>query len=96
MKTQFNEQVIPIGNTDSPFLGPNPNRVGLILSADSVNRYNISFQSPAVLDRGIVIPPNTQALIIKADDIGSSLTQPIRAIAAAAITVSVVEIVKAA
>lgn len=54
----------------TPLAGPNPKRTALLVSAGPTNRVTINFGADAVLDRGLTVPPNTQALLISAAGFG--------------------------
>jgi hypothetical protein len=86
----------PVGLTDSPLLGANPYRVGLIISAPLTNRFTISFsEGVAVLDGGITLYPGATPLFLPPDPRQCWLTEPIRAISAVAPqVVNIVEIME--
>lgn len=85
-----------VGITDSPLLGPNPYRVGLIISAPLTNRFTISFDGvAAVLDQGITIYPGSNPFFLPPDPRQCWLTESIRAISAVAgQVVNIVEIME--
>lgn len=97
MKTGFNVTpviTIPTAN-DVQILGPNPNRVAVVLDAPTANRYTVTWDAAAVIGRGISMILGVQPLIITREQFGSVIGLPMRAIASgASVNISFIEIVE--
>lgn len=90
-----NAFTVSVDTADSPLLGSNPRRVGLIFSAPPTNRFTLSFGGTAVLDQGLTLYPAGNPLVLPTCTIGGSLSESIRAISAvAAQNVSGIEILE--
>jgi len=83
-KTGLFNPPVSVQITDTAIIGPDPNRVGLILSPGPTNRYSIAFGTAAVLDQGLTIPPGVSPLILSLEDLGDLITLDIRGISAVA------------
>lgn len=77
-------RTVTVGLTDTPLLGPNPQRKALILVAPSTNRYTVSFNGTAVLDAGLTIYPGQAPVVIDRDTYGDWTFGEVRAISAVA------------
>lgn len=65
-------------------LGPNENRVAIIVSAPPTNRITLSWDLNPTLDRGITLYPTNDPLILTREQIGTVIGQPLAAISAVA------------
>lgn len=83
-----NTQAVPfnvaVAMTDTPLLGPNPDRFAVTFSPPAANRYTISFGNSVALDAGVNVPAASQALTLTAVDVGNGIKEPIHAIFAVA------------
>jgi hypothetical protein len=78
------KRVVSVGTTDTPLLGPNKKRVGVIISCPSTNRITIDFGIPAVLDQALTMYPSGQPVQLFVRDWGDAIKEEIRAISAIA------------
>jgi hypothetical protein len=84
MKTVIETRLVTVATTATQLVGPNPNRVGVLLSAPPTNRYTFSWMPAAVLDQGVTLFPTDVPYKLLESEIGSAIEQPISAISAAA------------
>lgn len=62
-------------------LGPNPYRLGLLISCPVTNRVDVTFGKPAEANSGVTLYPAREPVWMPKAWIGDAITQPIFAIA---------------
>lgn len=65
-------------------VGPNPNRVAIVISSGPTNRITLNMGGIAALDAGINIHPLSSPLILDKETYGDAITNSINAISAVA------------
>lgn len=84
MHTAVNPVTTSVGVASTQVLGPNPKRIGILVSCPTTNRITLSFDQPAVLDAGIQLYPTNPPVWIPIQNIGDIITQPLHAVSSAA------------
>lgn len=79
--------------TSTVLLGPNPRRVGVVLSAPAANRISYSFGNVAVLDSGITLHAGQAPITLHKDQCGFDVASQLNAIASVQQAVSGTELV---
>lgn len=82
--TQRSQVDAPCTGTSQEVLGPNDQRIGLLLCSHSVVTMTYSFRRAAVAGAGIVLSPGQQPLFLSRCQWGSALGMELRAISSAA------------
>lgn len=72
---------VTVGTTSGQFIGPNPRRKALIISAPQSNHVTITTQNPAVAHMGLVIYAADPPVHLCACHVGDWIKQPLFAIA---------------
>jgi hypothetical protein len=92
-RSRRDQRTVSVGTTDSPLLGPNPQRKAIIFVAPATNRYTVSFTGAAVLDQGLTIYPGQPPMNLDRDVYGDAFIEEVRAISAGvAQIVSVIDV----
>lgn len=94
-ETSCNTVSKSVPTTSVQLLGPNPYRVAIIVSLGVTQRYTISFDRPAVIDRGIQISTIQGPTVFNRHNVGKLITRPLYAIShSAPQIVSIVEVIE--
>lgn len=86
-------RTVTVAVTSTVVFGPNPRRVGLVLSAPAANRVSFAFGEPAILDAGITLHATQAPITLHKDTCGFDVTQQINAIASVQSDVGVTELI---
>lgn len=96
MKTTIETRTVTVGTASTQLLGPNPRRVGVIVSSPPTNAITLSWAGAAVLNEGVTLFPADSPWAMYSYQIGSALGQPVFAISdVAGQNVAVTEIIAA-
>lgn len=94
MKLHTIHHSVTVALVSGVVLAANPRRVAVSFAPDFGNVYNVAFGKAAVLSQGYSLQPYGGNVVVKREDIGQLITQPIHAIGSANFTAGITETVE--
>lgn len=83
---------LPVTIASAQLLGPNPNRVAVLLSSHDVTLYAVAFGEEATATTGILVHPGTAPILLRIEDYGESIRGPINVIGGGGFNIAVTEV----